>query len=101
VRPFAGAGMSFRVYSGVEQERTQLVDGLPATVIIEDPPILENQWSPGFVFSGGVDVGDEAYQIRPEFRYTVWTRNQFQSPVGEFESTQNQFQFEFLISLVF
>jgi hypothetical protein len=99
LRPFVGAGLSFRFFTGVEEERQQFVDGLPATIIVKDPPILENSWTPGFVFGGGVEVGEERFQFRPELRYTIWGRNQFQAPLGDLESTQNQF--ELLISFVF
>ena len=100
IRPFVGAGASFRHISGIEEvQRTVSAGGLIAANF-NNAPEFNKRNDIGLVLGGGVTFKFGWVRISPEFRYTRWGSEAFRDPVrGLLNSNRNQG--DFLLGLTF
>jgi hypothetical protein len=99
-RPYAGLGVSFRRFQGLKQFITRDVPGLVGgKTDTGTPEELNNTFTKGVIFAGGVEIKALVVRISPELRYTRWVNHGFRDVLNVFGSNQNQI--EMLIGLTF
>lgn len=96
VRPFVGAGISFRHISGIKQIRNV------AGTVTELPDAVEFNKGNDIGFTGGVGVAFKAGRVRisPEFRYVRWGSENFRDPIRSLLRT-NRNQGDFILGFTF
>lgn len=101
VKPYIGAGLSWRRVGGLKQIAitTGQTVGLLGRTETDSPTELDNSWTTGIVFSGGVELHLLMLRVSPELRYTRWGTTSFKSAAGGLLSQSNQA--EFLIGVTF
>lgn len=101
VKPYIGAGLSWRRVGGLKQIAitTGQTVGLLGRTETDSPTELDNSWTTGIVFSGGVELHMLMLRVSPELRYTRWGTTSFKSAAGGLLSQSNQA--EFLIGVTF
>jgi hypothetical protein len=100
IRPFVGAGASFRHISGIEEvQRTVTAGGLIAANF-NNAPEFNKRNDIGLVLGGGVTFKFGRVRISPEFRYTRWGSEAFRDPVRALLNS-NRNQGDFLLGLTF
>lgn len=91
VRPFVGAGASFRRLSGLGNIGDFITGGNSDDV---------DKNNTGFVIGGGVEIRALFLKIAPEFRYTYWGSENFVQGLSNVFTT-NKSQGQFLVGLYF
>lgn len=101
VKPYIGAGLSWRRVGGLKQIAitTGQTVGLLGRTETDSPTELDNSWTTGIVFSGGLELHLLMLRVSPELRYTRWGTTSFKSAAGGLLSQSNQA--EFLIGVTF
>lgn len=101
VKPYIGAGLSWRRVGGLKQIAitTGQTVGLLGRTETDSPTELDNSWTTGIVFSGGIELHLPLLRVSPELRYTRWGTTSFKSAAGGLLSQSNQA--EFLIGVTF
>jgi outer membrane protein with beta-barrel domain len=101
IRPFVDAGVSFHSIADVKQLVSTRVIPRPVAVVTatDNPPELNDNFNAGFVLGGGIELRAPLIHISPEIRYTRWGSENFRSPSGFLNSSQNQV--EFLVGFTF
>ncbi len=101
VKPYIGAGLSWRRVGGLKQIAitTGQTVGLLGRKETDSPTELDNSWTTGIAFSGGVELHLLMLRVSPELRYTRWGTTSFKSAAGGLLSQSNQA--EFLIGVTF
>jgi hypothetical protein len=94
IRPYVSAGPTFRGLTSVKQV-TSFFSPNPASETSQ-PPELQNRFSTGFTFSGGLQL---LGHISPEIRYTRWGWDTFRNTSGLLKS--NPDQVAFLVGITF
>jgi hypothetical protein len=96
LRPYLGAGFSFRRLVGLKQ----LIEGdLDPRPPADEPLELDNRTTAGAVLEAGLEVKVLFLRISPEVRYTRWGSTSFRSALRGLVSNANQA--EFLVGITF
>jgi hypothetical protein len=101
IRPFISGGISSRHVDG---ETRIDVFGLPSSTVparsTSSATELNNSWTAGVVFGGGIDIGLKKLHITPEIRYTRWGTESFRTAASDLLRS-NLNQMDFLLGITF
>ena len=100
IRPFVGAGASFRHISGIEEVQRTITAGGLIAANFNNAPEFNKRNDIGLVLGGGVTFKFGWVRISPEFRYTRWGSEAFRDPVRALLNS-NRNQEDFLLGLTF
>ncbi len=94
LRPYVGAGPTFRGLTNVHQVTTFFTGGSPTST--GSPSELDHSFVTGFTAVAGIQI---IKHISPEIRYTRWGWDAFRNPGTAFRS--NPDQWDFMLGLTF
>jgi opacity protein-like surface antigen len=96
VRPYVGAGPTFRDVTNVNQVTTFFGGTPPPPTSTSLPVELNRRFTTGFTAVAGIQLFKH---VSPEIRYTRWGWNSFENPGSAFRSNPNQW--DFMLGLTF